>query len=230
MPTAGRLPATVPRAAFPSESDAEPGVPARPSGTAPAPRSPPATSRFAAIAPVGRPTVAPSPAGCDEGCDRPCDVLVVEDAGPTRRLMIRLLRRRGYDALAVASGESAVAAVGGGCRPTVALVDFDLPGMNGLDAIARLREAVPRVRPVLITAAGPERVPTLAFLAGFAEGLARAQSDAEEADRRGAEGPTPDVGAAVTVEVEAQPTTYFRKPVKIEKLIRLLDAVFPDRL
>ena len=154
-------------------------------------------------------------------CHQSCDVLVVEDAGPTRRLMLRLLRRRGYHATAAASGEEAVEAVARGCRPVVALVDFDLPGMNGLDAIARLREVIPRVRPVLITAAGPDRVPTLAFLAGFADGLKRARSDADAAgggDR------------SVTVEVEPQPTTYFRKPVKIEKLIRLLDAVFPDKL
>lgn len=97
------------------------------------------------------PAARDAPAGC-------CDVLIVEDAVTTRHLMARLLRRRGLVARAVGSAEEALEALSAGCRPAVALVDHDLPGMNGLDLIARMRKAVPGLRPVLITAAGPERV------------------------------------------------------------------------
>jgi CheY-like chemotaxis protein len=40
----------------------------------------------------------------------------------------------------------------------MALVDLDLPGMNGLELLDRLRARNPRIPAVIITAAGRERV------------------------------------------------------------------------
>jgi CheY-like chemotaxis protein len=42
--------------------------------------------------------------------------------------------------------------------PAVALVDVDLPGMSGLDLVARLERLRPGIRAVLITAAEGDRI------------------------------------------------------------------------
>lgn len=114
-----------------------------------------------------------------------CDVLVVEDEAGTRRAMELLLRQHGHRPVGFGSAEEALAAVSAGCHPCVALVDFDLPGMNGVELIFHMRAMLPELRPVLITAAGPDRVAA--------------------ADMRNA--------------------TYFRKPIRFDRLLDVVDDV-----
>jgi DNA-binding response OmpR family regulator len=64
-------------------------------------------------------------------------VLVVEDTKPVRDLLSILLRRRGYDVLAVADGQSALDAAATGFD--LILLDVGLPDMNGLEVCRRLR-------------------------------------------------------------------------------------------
>ena len=65
----------------------------------------------------------------------------------------------GYETEAAGSAEEALAVVRqDGVRPDIALVDLDLPGMNGLDLIGQLTRHDPSVFPVLITAANGENL------------------------------------------------------------------------
>src|SRR5688572_22798639 len=82
----------------------------------------------------------------------PPEVLIVEDERVSRRAMAALLAANGYHPEAVESGEEALRVVRRGGPPEIALVDFDLPGMNGLDFISRLSEMDPTVFTVLVTA------------------------------------------------------------------------------
>jgi DNA-binding response OmpR family regulator len=64
-------------------------------------------------------------------------VLIVEDTDIVRRLLSILLERRGYDAMAVASGQAALDVADDGFE--VVLLDLGLPDMHGLEVCRRLR-------------------------------------------------------------------------------------------
>jgi DNA-binding response OmpR family regulator len=62
-------------------------------------------------------------------------VLFVEDDGGLAGIVVRHLRARGHDARAVASAEEALDLVRSGFRPTVVLLDINLPGASGWDLL-----------------------------------------------------------------------------------------------
>src|SRR5437868_1551544 len=84
------------------------------------------------------------------------DVLVIEDDRISRRALAHLLDASGYCTAAVASGEDALRLIRerGGRGPRLALVDLELPGINGLELIERLRKLTPGIIPVMVTALG----------------------------------------------------------------------------
>jgi two-component system, NtrC family, C4-dicarboxylate transport response regulator DctD len=88
----------------------------------------------------------------------PRTVLIVEDESTSRRALAMLLGSYGYLTSAVASAEEAVSLLRRGVLPEVALVDLDLPGMNGLELIKVIEKLDPGVRPVLVTGADTERL------------------------------------------------------------------------
>lgn len=85
-------------------------------------------------------------------------ILIVEDEPTSRRALSSLLAASGFDTAAVASAEEALNIIAQGEVPDVALVDLDLPGMNGLELIHRLERTHPSVFPVLITATSRQRL------------------------------------------------------------------------
>lgn len=85
-------------------------------------------------------------------------VLIVEDEVASRKALSLLLSSCGYTTSACASAEEALKYLKQAPAPEFALVDLDLPGMNGLELIGRLRELDQHVVPVLITAADSDRV------------------------------------------------------------------------
>ena len=88
-------------------------------------------------------------------------VLIVEDERVARRALTTLLAAYGYDIAAAGSAEEALEilrqrqAAG---NPQIALVDLNLPGMNGLDFISQLERMNPGVFPVLMTASAEDFV------------------------------------------------------------------------
>ena len=87
------------------------------------------------------------------------NVLIVEDERVSRRALAALMSANGYQTEAAGSAEEALDVVRDeGVRPDIALVDLDLPGMNGLDLIGQLTRLDPGVFPVLITAANGENL------------------------------------------------------------------------
>ncbi len=96
------------------------------------------------------------------------NVMIVEDEQVSRRALAALMSASGYQTEALGSAEEALDALDEGALPDVALVDFDLPGMNGLDFIGRLTEADPDVFSILITSANGERLSSLLRQRGVA--------------------------------------------------------------
>lgn len=83
-------------------------------------------------------------------------VLLAEDDDEMRYLMVRALRRDGYDILAAADGASLTSAVDAarrhGREPDLIVSDVRMPGMSGLELVAWLRTHARGVRTVLISA------------------------------------------------------------------------------
>src|SRR5664280_1512676 len=63
--------------------------------------------------------------------DRSAQVLMIEDDLSLVGIVVRHLRLRGHDARAAASVEEATEMLRSGFRPTVVLLDINLPGASG---------------------------------------------------------------------------------------------------
>jgi CheY-like chemotaxis protein len=84
------------------------------------------------------------------------EVLIVEDEHVSRRAMALLFGHHGFRAQCFATAEQALHWLRQGSQPQVAIVDLDLPGMNGVDLIERLQKIAPATFPILVTAADEE--------------------------------------------------------------------------
>lgn len=89
-------------------------------------------------------------------------IWIVEDDDIARGAMRSLLAACGYDNVALPSAEEALKLLGEGKVPDAAVVDWDLPGMSGVDFIRKLEETAPGTSTVLVTGAARERVEAVA--------------------------------------------------------------------
>lgn len=65
--------------------------------------------------------------------------LIADDDPVTRRLLDRMLRKLGYDTVLCADGSSAWEAMQGAGAPSLAIVDWLMPGMDGIALCQRIR-------------------------------------------------------------------------------------------
>ena len=82
-------------------------------------------------------------------------LLLVEDDESLRRIVARHLRGRGYDVVDVASAEDAVGALDGGIRPSLVLLDLNLPGDTGWELVREPPLSEADAPPVVIVGAIP---------------------------------------------------------------------------
>jgi CheY-like chemotaxis protein len=66
-------------------------------------------------------------------------LLVVDDEQDVRDLVVKRFRADGHDVLAAENGAAALAAVARHGLPEAAILDVDLPGMDGIELLERLR-------------------------------------------------------------------------------------------
>jgi DNA-binding NtrC family response regulator len=82
-------------------------------------------------------------------------VLVVEDEPRLRELLLKVIGGWGFDVSAARSGEEALRAVSstadGADTPDILVLDLNLPGMDGMDVLRRLRERLPALQAVILT-------------------------------------------------------------------------------
>jgi CheY-like chemotaxis protein len=111
--------------------------------------------------------------------------LLVDDDPDSRHLVERVLRGLGHRVMAVNSGAAAVAALGDE-RFDVALVDLEMPGMNGVDTLRVLREQDGQMRLLVVSGRDDRHHVLEALRAGadgylvkdeLADGLGRALQD-----------------------------------------------------
>ncbi|MEI6291231.1 MAG: response regulator transcription factor, partial [Chloroflexota bacterium] len=77
-------------------------------------------------------------------------VLVAEDDLTTRTILVGLLSKWGYEVQAVDDGAKAWEALQQDDSPSLALIDWVMPGMDGVDVIRKVRELRVENPPYLI--------------------------------------------------------------------------------
>lgn len=81
----------------------------------------------------------------------PCDVLVVEDELSLAETISQFLVRGGLR-VRTAHGAASALRTASIAPPRVAIIDYQIPGMNGLDLAARLRTDLPMLQTILMSA------------------------------------------------------------------------------
>jgi DNA-binding response OmpR family regulator len=85
--------------------------------------------------------------------DRSAQVLMIEDDLSLVGIVVRHLRLRGHDARAAASVEEATEMLRAGFRPTVVLLDINLPGASGWSLLRGPELAAAGSPPVYVVSA-----------------------------------------------------------------------------
>lgn len=101
-----------------------------------------------------------------EGTLATVDVLVVQE--DSRSALATALRRSDLDVHALQDGPTALACLTGGLRPRVLVVDADLPGLDGMSLLRRLRTAgaLEGVRVLMVSARSADTEVMEAFALG----------------------------------------------------------------
>jgi CheY-like chemotaxis protein len=105
-------------------------------------------------------------------------VLLVDDAGPVIILCVNVLQSVGYSVKGVNRGETALEALRQE-RFDLMLVDYKMPGMNGLEVFEAARAIQPGLRCMLVTGHGTPEIIDRAARVGFGSILLKPFSSTE---------------------------------------------------
>ena len=83
-------------------------------------------------------------------------IMIAEDDLVSRTLMSSLMEKWGFKAVITRDGHEAMAALRGEQGPALALLDWMMPGMDGLEVCRRIRESKKMVYVILLTSLGPK--------------------------------------------------------------------------
>jgi DNA-binding NarL/FixJ family response regulator len=83
-------------------------------------------------------------------------ILLVDDHPLTRSALAGLLRQHGFEVVGEAEDGEAAIERATELLPDLILLDLSMPGLDGLSALPRLREAAPDCEVVVLTASGTE--------------------------------------------------------------------------
>lgn len=83
--------------------------------------------------------------------DEKIKILLVDDEENVRNALKRVLKRDGYEVYSVAGGAEALAQIKN-ISPDVIISDFLMPGVNGIEFLNRVRDLLPEVVRIILTA------------------------------------------------------------------------------
>jgi len=102
-------------------------------------------------------------------------VLIVDDHPLTRDALATLLAGNDFDVVGQASDGQEAIELAEQLRPQLVLLDLSMPGLDGLAALPRIREAVPDAEVIVLTASGTEDNLLAAIRAGAAGYLLKSE-------------------------------------------------------
>ena len=102
-------------------------------------------------------------------------VLIVDDHPLTREALASLLTQHGFEIAGQADDGAEAIALAAELAPDLVLLDLTMPGMDGLTALPRIREAAPACEVVVLTASGTEENLLAAIRAGAAGYLLKSE-------------------------------------------------------
>ena len=128
-------------------------------------------------------------------------VLVVDDTDHVRKMLVDMLELDGFDVVGQAGSGTEAVGIADTTEPDVIVMDYKMPGMDGLSAARAVREARPEQAIILYTAYLDSKLEAEARAAGIAlcigkvEGLNQLERHITELCRefkrpQGAPGPT----------------------------------------
>lgn len=82
----------------------------------------------------------------------PLKVAVIDDTDHVRQMLVTMLALDGFDVVAEGSGGGSAVAIALEHDPDVIVIDYSMPGMNGLDASRRVLEYRPQQNIILYSA------------------------------------------------------------------------------
>ncbi len=97
-------------------------------------------------------------------------ILIIEDEATLARNIAAYLARHGYEAHTAGSAEEGLAQLDA-LRPDLVLLDHNLPGLGGLEALGRIRRSAPDTQVVMLTGHGSTELAVDAMKAGAADFL-----------------------------------------------------------
>ena len=80
-------------------------------------------------------------------------ILIVDDEEKIRKVLTRLLEDEDYHVKSVENGQKAIAILVS-YKPDIILMDQNMPGLNGIDALVTIKEKHPSIIVIIITAHG----------------------------------------------------------------------------
>ena len=152
-------------------------------------------------------------------------ILLVDDHPLTRSALSGLLQQHGFDVVGeAADGEQAIERAGR-LHPDLILLDLSMPGLDGLSALPRLREAAPDCEVVVLTASGTEENLLGAISGGAAGYLLKSETPARIVDYlRGAGNGAAALSGAVARRVLEQVREGSRGPGVPDEIASVLSA------
>lgn len=109
---------------------------------------------FPAAAPAQKSPSAPLDQERDAADAQPLPVIVAEDDPVSRMLVCTLLEKWGYRVIVTNDGREAMEAIRAQTTPALAVIDWMMPGMDGIELCQRVREANKILYIILLTARG----------------------------------------------------------------------------
>ena len=80
-------------------------------------------------------------------------IIIVEDCEQGRNILRKLLIRRGYEVVVACDGNEALSKICADQSIDIALVDWDMPHMDGVTLVSRIKELKDRyVHSIMVTA------------------------------------------------------------------------------
>ena len=106
-------------------------------------------------------------------------ILIVDDEASQRKLLSGFLEKNNFNVLTAENGEDALEKYPSFFSP-IAIVDMKMPGMNGLELLAKLKEINPFIQVLVLTAFGSVETAVEAMKSGAIDYLTKPIEDLEE--------------------------------------------------